>query len=381
MPVVGAGDGPIRLCDLAEAPSLRIGVIVRSHQEMEGVVRWAHPTEVADPRPHLRDGELVCTVGSALLDEASVETFADAVSSAGAAGICFGVGDVHTQVPPTLVGACERLGLPLLSMAHGVPFTAINDYLAESRMAGAAAVEHEHERTWERDRVGRLLELIGDGLAGGAAVLPEIEASGLEAELLTVSAWPSGAARVLAERLPDGLVASTPSAALLVSASPTVIRELAHELALICGHSSQVSLDDLGRGITEARTALTFARRQGDVVGPERFTTFPALLAQQPLARLAAFVDELIRPLLDNDERHRGNLVVTLRSFIAHEASIQATAEATYLHVNTVRHRLGRIRSLVGRNPLVYSDLVALHVALAAYDRGQRRTGRVGTPS
>ncbi|HEY5185304.1 MAG TPA: helix-turn-helix domain-containing protein, partial [Actinomycetes bacterium] len=50
-------------------------------------------------------------------------------------------------------------------------------------------------------------------------------------------------------------------------------------------------------------------------------------------------------------------------------------ARALYLHPNSLRHRLGRIAELTGRNPLDFGDRVALTIGLWAWDkrpRGQR---------
>jgi purine catabolism regulator len=64
---------------------------------------------------------------------------------------------------------------------------------------------------------------------------------------------------------------------------------------------------------------------------------------------------------------------VTLRSFLNHGGSLQATADAEFLHVNTVRHRLGRVSRVVGRNPLEPSDRVDFGIAIWASDKSLGR--------
>ena len=99
------------------------------------LIRWAHPIELLRPSRYLRGGELVLTVGSALLSESDCAAFAEDVASAGAAAIGFGLGDVHERVPAALLAACSRHGLPLLTVEHGIPFQAVTELIAERRTA------------------------------------------------------------------------------------------------------------------------------------------------------------------------------------------------------------------------------------------------------
>jgi DNA-binding PucR family transcriptional regulator len=87
---------------------------------------------------------------------------------------------------------------------------------------------------------------------------------------------------------------------------------------------------------------------------------------------LVPFIDQLITPIAAVDARRGSQLLETLRTFVDHNGSIQETADARFLHVNTVRHRLATVRKLVGRNPLDHGDLVSLEIALWAFERGQR---------
>ena len=119
---------------LVNVAALGLRLLVGSQWALARVVSWAHATEMTDPRPHLRSTELVCTVGSTLLDVASCARFVEAVHATGSAGICFGIGEVHTEIPRALIEECQRLSVPLLEMNHGVPFLAINDVLAEARI-------------------------------------------------------------------------------------------------------------------------------------------------------------------------------------------------------------------------------------------------------
>ncbi|UUN27009.1 PucR family transcriptional regulator [Streptomyces sp. FIT100] len=85
-------------------------------------IQWVHTSEMADPYPYLLGGELLLTAGVLLKDP---ETYAARVAEAGGAAIGFGVAPVYDTVPPALVEACERRGLPLVEVPPQTPFTAI----------------------------------------------------------------------------------------------------------------------------------------------------------------------------------------------------------------------------------------------------------------
>lgn len=225
-----------------------------------------------------------------------------------------------------------------------------------------------------RQRRGELVTLVGDGLAHASALSRELHAAGVSESDIIVSAWPSGTADVVAPLFGDSMVAEVRSMVFLVTHEVQRIRDAAEMLGLVCGYSSAVGANDVERAINEARAALALARSRGSVAGPQDLTSLDALLEQQPIGRLEPFVEHLVQPLVDADARRNSDLVSTLRSFLEH-GSVKETASAGFLHVNTVRHRLGRIARLSGRDPLREADLVDLRIALWAFDRTTRRQG------
>lgn len=139
---------------LLAVPDLRLSCVVAG-DSLDVPVRWIHSTELLDPSPYLRGGELVCTVGSSIHGDVDATAFVDAIVRSRAAGICFGVGDVHEQVPEGLRSACAGSGLPLLSAPRGVPFMAIGEYVAEQR-SGAETAHHASEQRLIADLLARV---------------------------------------------------------------------------------------------------------------------------------------------------------------------------------------------------------------------------------
>lgn len=126
----------LTLARLLQQPELELTLLVGG----DGVDRellWLHNTELPDPSPYLRPGELVLTNGM-WRDQTTPERFVAAVARADGAGIVHGLRKETPTTPAGLVEACRRTGLALAEISAAVPFTAVTrsaaTILAESRL-------------------------------------------------------------------------------------------------------------------------------------------------------------------------------------------------------------------------------------------------------
>jgi DNA-binding PucR family transcriptional regulator len=99
-------------------------------------------------------------------------------------------------------------------------------------------------------------------------------------------------------------------------------------------------------------------------VTSDEVASYELLLASVPGSVLRSFRDRLLGPLLAYDERHRAELLPTLREFLACSGSWNACAARMYVHVNTVRYRIRRIEELTGRDLSCLDDQVDFFLAL-----------------
>ncbi|MFG1612908.1 PucR family transcriptional regulator [Nonomuraea wenchangensis] len=93
------------------------------------VVRWVAVSELADPTPYLEGDELLLTTG--LRMEGDLAEYVGRLVARGVAGLGFGVGVSHAEVPPALVEAAGRAGLPLLEVPRETPFIAVGKAVSE----------------------------------------------------------------------------------------------------------------------------------------------------------------------------------------------------------------------------------------------------------
>lgn len=76
----------------------------------------------------------------------------------------------------------------------------------------------------------------------------------------------------------------------------------------------------------------------------------------------AGVCSRLLLPLIRADEERSSRLLDTLRAYYACGASVAKTAEKLFLHRNSVRYRLDRVRALLGADidhPEVAAALLA----------------------
>ncbi|MEW2403280.1 PucR family transcriptional regulator [Streptomyces sp. NPDC046862] len=169
-------------------------------------------TELEDPAPYLLGGELLLIAGVRLPETADgIDAYVRRVVQAGIAALGFGVAPVHDEVPPALVAACDRHGLPLLRIPPGTPFVAVN------HAAHAAMAEARHQELRQISEAQAALAT--------AAARPDALKSVLHQLAARLGAW-----AVLLDPLGNELLAAgnRPEASAAVQLRALVARTTAH---------------------------------------------------------------------------------------------------------------------------------------------------------
>src|SRR5205823_14128824 len=90
-------------------------------------VRWVHISELADPTPWLSGGELLLTTGMGLRDDAGARAYVERLADHGLAGLGFGLGFDHDEVPDALLAAARSRGFPVFAVPYELPFLAVTE--------------------------------------------------------------------------------------------------------------------------------------------------------------------------------------------------------------------------------------------------------------
>jgi DNA-binding PucR family transcriptional regulator len=78
-------------------------------------------------------------------------------------------------------------------------------------------------------------------------------------------------------------------------------------------------------------------------------------------------VEQTLGPLLDYDERRKGELVRTLEAFFDAGESVKLAGEALFAHPHTVAYRLKQVEKLTGWSLRDPEDKLRLNLSLRAH--------------
>ncbi len=90
-------------------------------------IRWVHMTELVDPTPWLSGGEVLLTTGMQLDTPARQRGFVELLADHQIAGLGFGTGFGHEQVPEPLIQAARERECPVFEVPYETPFIAITE--------------------------------------------------------------------------------------------------------------------------------------------------------------------------------------------------------------------------------------------------------------
>lgn len=133
-------------------------------------------------------------------------------------------------------------------------------------------------------------------------------------------------------------------------------------------------LKGIRRAYLEAREALEIGEALG-LEGPvHRFNELLLyhFLRVEP-ALVDRFVEQTLGPLIEYDERRKGELVKTLEAYFAVDGSVKLAGERLFAHPHTVTYRLKQIESLSGWSLRDAEDKLRLQLALRAGRMAQAR--------
>ena len=165
-------------------------------------IRWVHASELEDPTPWLKGGELLLTTGmGAGTTPAKQRAYIKRLAEAGVAGLGFGLGFSHEKTPKPLIAAAEAVDFPLFEVPFPVPFIAITEaiftrILAEQYDTLQRAVDAEHVITravLEGKGVEGIAEALADVTKGWVLLLDlhglPLAATGRAAQLRVDRVW------------------------------------------------------------------------------------------------------------------------------------------------------------------------------------------------
>jgi purine catabolism regulator len=365
-------------------------------------VRWVHSTELLDPTPWLRGGELLLTTGLQLMGAKPQREFVERLAEREIAGLGFGTGFVHKKIPAAILNTARKRGFPLFEVPYELPFIAVTERvfaqllneryeLLQRNMAGDVLAEALTGRLYPDELQARLRPF---GIGESAAVLafalrePGTAASTLEAILERLGAHSLVALRnglLCAVVDCDGQASSgapvvAHEASTAVSPPPSgsydpielaarIRAELRSRFGEVRAAASRAGpTHNLRRSFHEARCALEAVRLSNgsapEVASYKDLGAFQLLLSLQDDDALASYCQSVLGPIESDEGEYGDELLRSLDVFIEQNGHWEKAAQALYCHRHTLRYRIKRIEALTGRDFSHARDRIEFWLAL-----------------
>ncbi len=345
-------------------------------------VRWVHITELVDPTPWLKGGELLLTTGIQLKGPKVQHELIDRLAEHEIAGLGFGTGFAHKKVPVALINAARKLDFPVFEVPYELPFIAITERvfaqlvderyeLLQRSMAGDVLAEALTGNLYPEELQAKLHPF---GIGEQAAVLAfSLKDPALGAPLLERLLQRAGVHSLVAIRA--GLLCAVidvdgvePDPIELAGRART---ELQTRLGDVRAAASRpAATHSLRLSFHEARCALEASRlRNGDaqqttVASYKDLGAFQLLLSLQDDDALMSYCRGVLGPVEQGEGEYGDELLRSLDVFIENNGHWEKAAGALYCHRHTLRYRIRRVEQLTGRDFSSARDRIEFWLAL-----------------
>jgi purine catabolism regulator len=121
----------VTVAALLAEPALQLVALTSHCHPGDREISWVATTELSEPAPFLRGGELVCTTALQERTDQQWRTLVDQLVEVPVAALCIGTGLVRDAVPQSLVTAAETAGLAVVNSPVSVPFIQISRLVAD----------------------------------------------------------------------------------------------------------------------------------------------------------------------------------------------------------------------------------------------------------
>jgi len=362
--------------------------LVSGLQSAQAHVRWVHSTELTDPTPWLKGGELLLTMGIQLTGPKAQRELIERLADHEIAGLGFGTGFTHKRLPGALVSAARKRSFPLFEVPYELPFIAITERafaqllderyeMLQRNMVGDVLAEALTGHLYPEELQARLRPFgIGEQVAVLAFVPPDptaaaalleriLEREGvhnlvaIRGKLLcaVIDADGQGAGRdpiELARRIRGELGERFgPVAAAASRAAPT--------------HSLRLSFHEARCALEAVRLQSGDAPRSGEVPEVASYRdlgAFQLLLSLQDDDALISYCRGVLGPVEQGEGDYGDELLRSLDVFIEHNGHWEKAAGALYCHRHTLRYRIRRVEQLTGRDFSQARDRIEFWLAL-----------------
>ncbi len=367
-----------------------LGLQLASGQGSAGThVRWVHITELIDPTPWLKGGELLLSTGIQLDGPKAQHELIERLVEHDIAGLGFGTGFAHKKLPVALVNAARKHDFPVFEVPYELPFIAITErvfaQLVEERyemlqrsMAGDVLAEALTGSLYPEELaaklrpfgIGEQAAVLAFAVADPAIAAPLLESALARAQVHSLVAIRAGLLCAVIDI--DGIEPDP------LELGERVRSELQARLGDVRAAASRpAATHSLRLSFHEARCALEAVRLRGGnesgdpngdaeeaIASYKDLGAFQLLLSLQDDDALMSYCRSVLGPVEQGEGEYGDELLRSLDVFIENNGHWEKAANALYCHRHTLRYRIRRVEQLTGRDFSSARDRIEFWLAL-----------------
>lgn len=377
--------------------------VIAGHSHLDNTIRWVYCADSMDsPLTTLNwimGHELVVLSGSSIAGDGDLDTiiieYIKRCAKKRVAGVVINLGKYIPQLPEEAIREADRLSLPLMTVPWETRFveftkticTAIveqairdesNDLLANELLFGEFPLSGNAQLLLEQtgfDRSpGYVVALCRVMRRDHTAAVKQSEQRTAFSEQLQ-SACYSKNIPVLQKIVGDSVIAILHQNDLSESPLSLLSGVISNMQRRYPVFSCRIGIGRVCHSLCEIPESYQSAQR---ILNIFRYTdehmiatyddigVYTLLLAVRDEAILREYYMHLFAPLIEYDKSNNTVLLGTLFSYIENDASLTQTAKALYIHENTLKYRLNRIRALMNIDPSHLEDQLRISLGMKA---------------
>jgi purine catabolism regulator len=392
----------LKLRELFLLPRLKDLKVVAGASGLDRNLHWIHVVELPNVIDWTLGGELLFMTGIGIRDNIGIlSRIVEECARRKVAGIVLNIGPYIPETPKNVIELADDLGFPIFELPWEVKLVEVTKEICNHIMT------HQLQEKSIQDIIENLLygdcsdtELLASRaslynydlgkphrvmlsrcIRRNSANKTDIDSEQraledkLQLQQLFQEFFRRAGQKVLSTTRSDRVVLIIPSDGSLHEKER--IAALAEKILQCADERLKNSLIHIGWGnafkdlaeykisLEQAELSLKVAQTSGKkrCFGYEALGFYKVLFNVSNRQELEAFRSEILQPLHNYDQRHNGELLVTLSAFLEDSDNVIAVAERLHIHRNTLRYRLQKIEEITGRKLTDTQDRMHLYFA------------------
>ncbi len=366
--------------------------LLAGREGLENTVSWVHLIEDVTTTDFIRGSELIITTGLGVNGEYWLEQFIENLSLQHAVGLIVNVGAYIKEIPSHTLEYCEKIHFPLFIMPWEIHLVDIMQDFC-NRIIHAEQVEINESTAFlnsfltpeNRDSYQPYLEQNGYQLKGSYCVLvihPDKDIALQEQELL-FKRFRITAINILNRLSIPFCVLNLNQQVFIIFHGSTVDKIRTYSEKLKQGFKKEytyyririgvgplvLGADNIHKSFKRGQAVLRIGKKQNiDIMFYDDIGINKVILAVEDNQVLADMYRDCLGVLEDYDKRHNTDYLAVLQLYLSHNSSVQAVAEQTFTHRNTINYRIKKIKELLSSDLDTMEDRFRFQLAFYIRD-------------